>query len=190
MVCSFGSIIMKTSLILTLIGPDRPGLVSAVSARASQCGANWMESRMAHLAGQFAGVVRLEVDAAAAGALETALRGLASEGLHVAIARGGALAAAELRRVCLDLVGHDRPGIVRDISTVLARHGVSIEVLETACESASMSGESLFRAHAELAVPAAADLAVICTDLEALANELMVDLTLDGTAGVGSAVAA
>ena len=69
---------MKTSLILTLIGPDRPGLVSAVSVRASLCGANWMESRMAHLAGQFAGVVRLEVDAAERDALEAALRGLES----------------------------------------------------------------------------------------------------------------
>ncbi len=174
---------MKTSLILTLIGPDRPGLVSAVAARASQCGANWMESRMAHLAGQFAGVVRLEADAAAVDALEAALRGLATEGLHVAIARGGANVTAAASRVCLDLVGHDRPGIVRDISSVLARHGVSIEALETACESASMSGETLFRAKAELAVPAAVDLAAIRSDLEALANELMVDLALDEVPG-------
>lgn len=180
---------MKTSLILTLIGPDRPGLVSAVSARASLCGANWMESRMAHLAGQFAGVVRLEVDAGELDALEAALRGLESEGLRVAIARGGALAAAEARRVCLDLVGHDRPGIVHDISTVLARHGVSIEALETGCENASMSGEPLFRARAELSVPAAADLARIRADLEALANELMVDLALDD-APAGRSVAA
>ena len=181
---------MKTSLILTLIGPDRPGLVSAVSARASQCGANWMESRMAHLAGQFAGVVRLEVDAAGLDALEAALRGLEAEGLRVAIARGGPLVAAEARRVCLDLVGHDRPGIVREISTVLARHGVSIEALESGCESASMSGETLFRARAELAVPAACDLAGIRADLEALANELMVDLAFDEVPAGRSALAA
>lgn len=170
---------MKTSLILTLIGPDRPGLVSAVSARASQCGANWMESRMAHLAGQFAGVVRLEVNPAGLDALEVALRGLEAEGLRVAIARGAPHVAAEVRRVCLDLVGHDRPGIVREISTVLARNGVSIEALETGCESASMSAEALFRARAELAVPATCDLAAIRADLEALANELMVDLAFD-----------
>ncbi|WEN43234.1 Glycine cleavage system transcriptional repressor [Thauera sp. GDN1] len=177
---------MKTSLILTLVGPDRPGLVSAISARASQCGANWMESRLTQLAGQFAGVVRLEVDDAAFDTLEAALRGLESEGLRVAIARGGEPAAADVRRVCLDLVGHDRPGIVREISTVLARHGVSIKALETACESASMSGEVLFRARAELSVPLAADLARIGADLEALANELMVDLALDETPVAGA----
>lgn len=79
----------------------------------------------------------------------------------------------------LELVGHDRPGIVRDISAVLARHGLSIDALETACENASMSGEPLFRARAELAVPAGIGLAGVRSDLEALANELMVDLDFE-----------
>ena len=131
---------MKTSLILTLVGPDRPGLVSAVSACAGAHGANWMESRLTRLAGQFAGVVRLEVDAAAADALERGLSGLVAEGLKLAVVRADAGAAAQARLARLELVGHDRPGIVRDISAVLARHGLSIDALETACESASMIG--------------------------------------------------
>lgn len=170
---------MKTSLILTLIGPDRPGLVSAVAACASAHGASWMESRLARLAGQFAGVVRLEVDGAALEGLERALSGLESEGLRMAFARAGEAAASVPRRARLELVGHDRPGIVRDISAVLARHGVSIDALETACESASMSGEALFRARAELVVNSASNLAAVRNDLEALANELMVDLDLE-----------
>ena len=170
---------MKTSLILTLVGPDRPGLVSAVSACAGAHGANWMESRLTRLAGQFAGVVRLEVDAAAADALERGLNGLVAEGLKLAVVRADAGAAAQARLARLELVGRDRPGIVRDISAVLARHGLSIDALETACESASMSGEPLFRARAELAVPAGVGLAAVRNDLEALANELMVDLDFE-----------
>ncbi|ENO97915.1 amino acid-binding ACT domain-containing protein, partial [Thauera phenylacetica B4P] len=100
---------MKTSLILTLIGPDRPGLVSAVSACAGAHGANWMESRLTRLAGQFAGVVRLEVDAAAAAALERGLMGLGAEGLQLAVVRADAAAAAQPRLARLELVGHDRP---------------------------------------------------------------------------------
>ena len=100
---------MKTSLILTLIGPDRPGLVSAVSACAGAHGANWMESRLTRLAGQFAGVVRLEVDAAAAAALERGLLGLGAEGLQLAVVRADAAAAAQPRLARLELVGHDRP---------------------------------------------------------------------------------
>ncbi len=174
---------MKTSVILTLLGPDRPGLVSALAARASAGGANWMESRMAQLAGQFAGVVRLEVEEAAAGRLEEMLRGLETEGLRIVIERGVVPAAVSLHRIQLDLVGHDRPGIVRDISAVLARHGVSIEALETACESASMSGEPLFRARAALVAPAGVALDAVRDDLEALANELMVDLEFNDAGG-------
>ncbi len=44
-------------LVLTLIGPDRPGLVEAVAEPIAAHGGNWLESRMAHLAGQFAGIV-------------------------------------------------------------------------------------------------------------------------------------
>lgn len=137
-----------------------------------------MESRMAQLAGQFAGLVRLEVDSEAAAGLESALRELEAENLHVTVERGRDTAAGRLHRVQLDLVGHDHPGIVQEISGVLARHGISIEELETGCEPASMTGELLFRAYAELGVPADADLHVVQDDLEALANALMVDLEL------------
>ncbi|WP_018862573.1 MULTISPECIES: glycine cleavage system protein R [unclassified Thioalkalivibrio] len=169
---------MKTSLILTLVGPDRPGLVSAVAARARSAGGNWLESRMTQLAGQFAGVVLLEVDAENADALEAALRELAGDGLQVHIQRGSELPPAARHPVVLDLIGHDRPGIVQDITAVLSRHGVSVETLETACEPGSMTGEPMFRAMARLGVPEGLDLHTLQDDLEALANELMVDLEL------------
>lgn len=170
---------MKTSLVLTLIGRDRPGLVSAVAACASAAGANWLESRLTQLAGQFAGVVRLEVNEGDAPRLEVALRGLEAEGLHFVIERGEIGGVDSRRMTRLELVGHDRPGIVRDVSAVLARHGISIDELETACESAPMSSEQLFRANALIEVPATVSLDRVRDDLEALANELMVDLSLD-----------
>lgn len=147
---------MKTSLILTLIGPDRPGMVSAVAARARAAGGNWLESRMAQLAGQFAGVVLLEVDTDAADELEAALRELEEkDGLKVHVQRGSELPATARHSVLLDLIGHDRPGIVQDITAVLSRHGVSVETLETACEPGSMTGEPMFRAKARLGSPKA-----------------------------------
>ncbi|AHE98564.1 glycine cleavage system protein R [Thioalkalivibrio paradoxus] len=177
---------MNRSLIVTLIGPDRPGLVSAVAACAEGAGANWMESRMAQLAGQFAGIVRLEVDSDAVLPLEAALRGLEAEGLHLTIEHGREVVEPSIepsiRRVQLSLTGHDHPGIVRDISGVLLRYGISIDGLETGCEPAPMSGEPVFRAEADLAVPASADLHALQDDLEALANELMVDLELHDAA--------
>jgi glycine cleavage system regulatory protein len=170
---------MLTSLVVTVIGPDRPGLVRLLSDCGTVHGASWEESRMASLAGQFAGMVRFSVDSARAAALAAALTGLESEGLRVVIAQGrGASPATSARTLKLALVGHDRPGIVRDISRVLAERGISIEELTTAVESGAMSGGSLFRIEATLAVPSALPTDELRAVLEGLANELMVDITL------------
>jgi glycine cleavage system regulatory protein len=170
---------MTASLVVTVVGPDRPGIVNRLSECAQRLGANWAASRMANLAGQFAGMVHFEVAEARADELAKALAALESADLHVVIARSGAAApAAALRRVRLELVGHDRPGIVRDLSGSLAQRGVSIEELETQVASAAMSGESLFKVKAVLAVPEGLPNDELRRGLEALANEMMVDVEL------------
>ncbi|HMV39212.1 glycine cleavage system protein R [Plasticicumulans sp.] len=174
---------MHTSLVLTVIGPDRPGLVEAIAAVIARHGANWEESRMAQLGGQFAGMLRVTAPEETQDALEDALAGLGSVGLKVTVARAAGAQAQVPKLLHLNLVGQDRPGIVREIAEALARRGVSIESLETRCVSASMSGEMLFEAEAVLAVPPALAADELRTALEALANELMVDLDLAEPAG-------
>ncbi len=123
---------MSKSLVLTVIGKDRPGIVNRLSDVAQRFGANWAGSRMAGLAGQFAGIVHFQVPDEKLEPLATALRGLASADLVVVIAESDAGAVpAPQRIVRLELVGNDRPGIVRDLSGCLANRGVSIEELHT-----------------------------------------------------------
>lgn len=175
---------MTASLVVTVVGPDRPGIVNRLSDVAQRLGANWAGSRMANLAGQFAGMVHFEVADDRADALARALGALESPDLRVVIARSAACRAAPaMRRVRLELVGHDRPGIVRDLSGSLAERGVSIEELETQVASAAMSGESLFKVKAVLAVPESLPNAELRRGLEALANEMMVDVELGEPAG-------
>jgi glycine cleavage system regulatory protein len=76
---------MPTSLVLTVLGEDRPGLVEALSHIIAAHEGNWLESRMAHLAGQFAGILRASVPEGNATALLTALQGLAEHGLQVVV---------------------------------------------------------------------------------------------------------
>src|SRR2546423_4505446 len=105
------------SLVLTLLGPDRPGLVEAVADVIAAHGGNWLESRMAHLAGKFAGVLRAEVPADRTRAVVEALARLEERGLKVvAEVAAGPVAAGDRRPMELELVGLDRPGIVREIS--------------------------------------------------------------------------
>ena len=170
---------MKHSLVVTVIGTDRPGIVSQLSDCAKELGANWAQSRMASLAGQFAGIVHLEVPETNAAALAAALSALQASGLHIAIAGGEASGAPVPRRsVKLDLFGNDRPGIMRDLSSCLAERGVSIERLHTEIVSAPMSADQLFKVSASLAVPDTLSDDALRRGLEALANEMMVDIAL------------
>lgn len=171
---------MSTSLVLTVIGSDRPGIVSVLSDVAQRFGANWVASRMANLAGQFAGIVHFEVPDENAEALAHAFRELASSGLDVVIATGDLRAApAGQRIVRLELVGNDRPGIVRDLSGRLAKRGVSIEELHTEVLSAAMSAGQLFKVKAHLSVPMGMADDELKRELEALAADIMVDIELD-----------
>ena len=170
------------SIVVTLVGPDRPGIVSAVSDKAVLHGASWADSVMSNFAGQFAGIVQLQVKAEHCDALIAALRALESPGMRISVARSEeAPATLATRRVKLDLIGHDRPGIVHSISSELALRKVSIEKLETHIVSGAMSGEQMFQLRALLSVPAALDENELREGLEGLANELMVDISFDAT---------
>ena len=173
------------SLVLTVVCDDRPGIVARLSHEVERHGGNWTDSSMLSLAGKFAGILLASVPASQVEALVADLGALqAEEGIQVNVHRStiplaGNVQSGEARQVVLELVGQDRPGIVRDITAILSRHGVNVLELESSCESASMSGEMLFRASARLLLPPGLSRGVLRTDLERLANELMVDISLD-----------
>jgi glycine cleavage system regulatory protein len=168
---------MRTTLLLTAVGTDRTGLVESLAQRIAAAGGNWEEGRLARLAGQFAGVVLVTVDSARADQLIASLRELESAGLQVSARSVPASTAQSTgKHVRLTITGGDRPGIVRDVSRILAERGVNVEELESQMASAPMSGEPMFVARARLRVPATLELSALRTALEALGNELMVDL--------------
>ena len=174
------------SLVLTVIGPDQPGLVEALSETVALHGGSWENSRMAHLAGSFAGILEVRVPPDRSAALFKALHGLERRGLKVQVedsapqAAGGGAGGAPLE---LQLVGQDRPGIVREVSAALASAGVNVLELETEVRSAPMSGETLFHARALLEQPLSSRVDALREILEKIASELMVDLSLDEPEG-------
>jgi glycine cleavage system regulatory protein len=167
------------ALVATVTGTDRPGIVSLISERAQGFGANWAGSRIATLEGQFAGVVRFEVPEQSAEALAAALRSLDSSGVHVAVAKEERIPVPAGRRIVkLELTGHDRLGIVSELSGSLARRRVSIEDLHTEIVGGATSAEQLFKVKALLVVPAAVSNAELRAALEPLIKEMTVDIAL------------
>ncbi len=169
------------TLVLTVIGDDRPGLVDALASRVAAHGGNWDRSNLARLAGKFAGIVVVTVPDEHVDELTAGLESLVTQGVldvRVTIA-GGHGPDASTEFVTLHLIGQDRPGIVKEIAAALAARDVSIDELETSTGSAPMSGEQLFEATASLRLPATVSTDELRSILEDIANELMVDLDLD-----------
>jgi glycine cleavage system regulatory protein len=170
------------TVVLTAIGDDHAGLVRALAGAIAQHGGNWETSRMAHLAGKFAGIVMVTVADDNVGGLIHELEPLKKQGLLDVVAElsSPAIRFKDHPRVTLELVGRDRPGIVRAVSDVLARSNVNIEELETETESAPMGEQTLFKARAVLTLPDAVSVGYLSEELEDLAARLTVDIRLEG----------
>jgi glycine cleavage system regulatory protein len=134
---------------------------------------------MSRLAGQFAGIVHVEVPSEQVAALRAGLDGLALS--VVAVETGpepGPEAVGTRGRYHLEVLGQDRPGIVRDVAAALAGRGINVVELETECVSAPWTGERLFRARLELEFPEGTSLEQVRADLRGLEGELALDLDL------------
>ena len=169
---------MKVSLILTIVGADHTGIVNKISDTVSAHGGNWHESRMAHLAGQFAGVMRAQVEADHYNELRSALEALSSNGLQVAVVKDGdeSEVASDMKPLSLEITGNDQPGIVRDITAVLTKHQVNVEEFSSEVSPAPMSSHELFKATAEMCAPNELDLDVLQGELESLSHDLIIEL--------------
>ncbi|HTY87150.1 MAG TPA: ACT domain-containing protein [Candidatus Acidoferrum sp.] len=169
---------MHVPLVMTIIGPDRTGLVESVARVVAEQGGNWLESRMCRLGGEFAGILRIELPVEKRQTLITALQTLQGSGLTVVVRPGEVSAPLPPGRLArLEVVGHDRPGIVRQITRALADAGVNVEDFFSECVSAPMSGETLFKAVARLQLPAGGNEAALKADLEKIADDLLVDVS-------------
>lgn len=169
---------MQIPLVMTIIGPDRPGLVELLASLVAQHGGNWLESRMSHLGGHFAGILSIHVPSEKEQSLVNALKNIDPRELTVVVHAGKDLAEKPDETLAqLEIVGHDRPGIVKQIAHALSQHGVNVEELHTECESAPMSGETLFKAKATLHIPASCKTSELRERLEKIAQDLMVDFS-------------
>lgn len=169
---------MRQSIVVSVLGKDSPGLVAALSRLIVKYQGDWVESSMASLAGQFAGILRVDLPK---DQIEGFTQALESEdlGLQVIYEVTDSSASEEAsKQYMIELVGQDQPGIIHRLTDSLARLGGSVQMLESEVVEASMSGEKLFKAKLSLKIPLDVDSSDIQNALEALANELIADIQL------------
>lgn len=176
---------MQTHLIMTVLGNDRPGLVNSLAETIASHRGNWLESRMARLDGQFAGIIRVSCPSDGVDAL---LRELQTPSVHgvpplsVTVVRDHVGVQTARRVIGVDVVGQDRPGIVRELTAAIASVGANIEELTTGLESAPMSGAPMFRAVGTVSIPIEADPADLVLAIEGLGGDLTADVDLTARA--------
>ncbi len=171
---------MESPIVMSVIGPDRPGLVELIASTVKSAGGNWLESRMCQLGGQFAGILRVGVSTENRDGLVSAIGALEDRGLSVTVRDSGEDPGERCSEVVMvEILGADRPGIVSQISQALAKRGANVQELSTGCRSAPMSGEALFEAKARVCLPADCSGEELRRDLELIASDLMVDVSFE-----------
>lgn len=166
---------MNQSVILTVLGSDRPGLTRAIAEAVYAAGGNWLESHLSRLGGKYVGSVLVELAGERLGELEAAARAIDAVGLDVALVPAAGEAERAGQPLRIEIVGQDRRGIVREVTTVLAGLDVNIEDFTTAIEATAWSGAPLFRAKAKLFIPAKLSTDQVREALERISGEIMVD---------------
>lgn len=170
------------TLILSVVGSDRPGLTQALAGAVLSAGGNWLESHLSQLGGLYVGSVLVELAADRVDALRDAVRDVDAQGLEVRIAPAVDAAGAAGEAVQFGLVGQDRPGIVHQVTGVLSSLGANIEAFETRLSVEPHSGAPLFHMDARLRLPPALTAEAVQAALEAISGEIMVDISLSPAA--------
>ena len=167
---------MISSLVLTVLGPDRSGLIGDIADLVSQHGGSWQESRMARLSGQFAGILRVECPAGNRPALEADLAKLEANGLLITVARDDSEEASVGPVVAIEITGHDEPGIIKRVASTFRNLGVNVEELNTSLESAPMAGHLLFCTRGKVRLPDDLSMQDLIGALEDVGSDLTVDI--------------
>ena len=170
---------MQHSIVFTFICNDKPGIVEKLSSIVASHGGNWLESRMAKLAGKFTGIVQISVPEASLNNLKQQLQSLASDDFSLLLNDiSSETPAPASRPLRLSIIGLDRPGIVREVAQALMEKNINVARMHSVIESAPMTGEPLFKADVEAEAPLSVDMDTLNERLDTICSQLDIDINM------------
>ncbi len=171
---------MTTHYVLTVSSDDKPGIVRQIADTVTRHNGNWLESRLAQLAGKFVGVIHITVAADHAADLQVALKQLQADAILVTIEPFGTSSASPPGRTAnFTATGPDRSGIVREISRAFSQRSINVVELSSECSSMPYSGEPMFTVAGLISLPDPVDIDDLTNDLDAIADSLGIDIQCD-----------
>jgi len=171
---------MQEHLVLTVTSHDKPGVIEAIAQSISAHNGNWLESKLAQLAGKFVGVIRVSIQTEHVQPLETSLQALHGKGIYVVSEIEGL--TENLKKLghsaSFHALGPDRQGIIKELSSAFASHHINVEELDTTLSSMPYSGEPLFEASGRILMPDAQNIDDLHSHLDEIANDLGIDISV------------
>ncbi len=172
---------MKSKFIVTVVSSDKPGVVESIANCVKNCEGNWLESRLAQMAGKFAGVISVSIPTAEADNLKLQLENLKAEkNIHAFLDNASELESSHYEglEVGFSVSGPDRVGIVQELSKAISDRNINLQTLSSEISSMPYSGEPLFSASGKLTVPTNVGLNELNDSLNQIADSLGVDFSL------------
>ena len=165
------------TLVISILGKDKPGIVDALAKVIFQHQGNWHGSSFAHMSGLFTGFVEIQVPSEQKQALIDGLDAITDLSVQSVVVSEPSPSPSQKQSLTIDVMGNDRPGIVQALTQVLNRFNLNILHFASHVESAANSGSPMFKAKVDIAVPDTFDNDALQVSLEALANEIVVDIS-------------
>ena len=164
------------SILISVLGDDKPGLLDSLSEIIVSNDGDWVESNMSTVEAKFAGILRVNVPAKNSKKL---IKELTSSklGLQIACEETVPVKLSDYKSYNIELIGQNHVGIINQLSHVLTYDlKANVEGIKTEIIDASMSGEQLFKAQINLHLPTSIDERLIKDKLELIADEMMVEI--------------
>lgn len=164
------------SVIVTLVGPDRSGIVADLARVIASHGGNWERSELARLADQFAGILEITVPDDAIEPLRRSLNDLCGDAMTVLLQLAGDTEREPRLHRTLRITATDRRGIVEQVTTALAQAAANVETMESAIEETPHAGGRVFRARLEVSATDERTIDALGDRLEGIAPDVIVDV--------------
>jgi glycine cleavage system transcriptional repressor len=171
----------KQQMVLTAIGPDRPGIVTEISSAIHESGANLEDSRMAVLAGDFALIVLFSGEPESIEAIRKKCTAIEKKiDFQITFKPPcGRKEADDYKLYRFKATGVDQPGIVHTVSAILSEFDVNVVSLESRLSHAAFHGTSIFTFHAEIQVSTQGIVDSLTDRLDRACEELDLDYDME-----------
>lgn len=165
------------SLVITIVGKDKPGLIESLAKVVYAHDGNWLASNFSHMAGQFAGFAEIHIPESRENEILAAFE--QNPDLNVFLSHGKEEVATNNSTVEVEIVGNDKPGIVQELTATLNQFNLNIHKFDSSCGSAPNWGGTIFKANSKVEIPENFDTDELQSALESIANDLMVEIKLN-----------